>query len=59
MTTDPRVLLDDYTSQDRPYTVVARISGKVRTAFPDGRPAPDPSGDEDTSETVEEDDAGG
>ena len=46
VTTDPRDLLDDYDSQDRPYTVVARISGKVRTAFPDGRPVREPSGDE-------------
>ena len=60
VTTDPRDLLDDYASQDRPYTVVARISGKVRTAFPDGPPPPEPSGDgEDTSETAgEEADAG-
>ena len=58
VTTDPRDLLDDYASQDRPYTVVARISGKVGTAFPDGRPAPEPSGDEDTSETAEADDVG-
>ena len=46
VTTDPRDLLDDYASQDRPYTVVARISGKVRTAFPDGRPVREPSGEE-------------
>ena len=58
VTTDPRVLLDDYASQDRPYTVVARISGKVGTAFPDGRPAPEPSGDDDTSETAGADDSG-
>ena len=58
VTTDPRDLLDDYVSQEHPYTVVARISGKVRTAFPDGRPLLELSGDEDTSETAEEDDAG-
>ena len=46
VTTDPRDLLDDYASQDRPYTLVARISGKVRTAFPDGRPVREPSGEE-------------
>ena len=46
VTTDPRDLLDDYDSQDRPYTVVARISGKVTTAFPDGRPVREPSGEE-------------
>ena len=59
VTTDPRDLLDDYASQDRPYTVVARISGKARTAFPDGRPAGESSEDEDTSETADEEtDAG-
>ena len=41
VTTDPRDLLDTYTPQDRPYTLVARVSGKVRTAFPDGRPPPE------------------
>jgi len=55
VTTDPRDLLDDYASQDRPYTVVARISGKVRTAFPDGRPKSEATRDEDTSETAGED----
>ncbi|MCY4220159.1 MAG: Gldg family protein [Thiotrichales bacterium] len=55
VTTDPRDLLDDYASQDRPYTVVARLSGKVRTAFPDGRPESEATRDEDTSETVGED----
>ena len=38
VTTDPRDLLDEYTQQDHAYTVVARISGKVGTAFPGGRP---------------------
>ena len=41
VTTDPRDLLDTYAPQDRPYTLAARISGKVRTAFPDGRPPPE------------------
>ena len=53
VTTDPRDLLDDYASQDRPYTVVARVSGRARTAFPDGRPAGEPPEDEDTSETAD------
>ena len=57
VTTDPRDLLDEYTPQDRPYTVVARVSGKVGTAFPDGRPLLELSEDEDTSETAEADDA--
>ena len=46
VTTDPRDLLDDYASQDRPYTMVARVAGKVRTAFPDGRPIPETSEEE-------------
>ena len=59
VTTDPRDLLDEYTPQDRPYTVVARVSGKVGTAFPDGRPVVEPSESEDTSETAEAGDAAG
>ena len=54
VTTDPRDLLDDYVSQDRPYPVVARISGKARTAFPDGRPVRETAGDGDAGETTGE-----
>ena len=57
VTTDPRDLLDAYTPQDRAYTVVARVSGKVRTAFPDGRPLP-ASTDEEGNEPAGEDEAG-
>ena len=46
VTTDPRDLLDHYTPQDRAYTVVARIAGRVGTAFPGGRPHPERSGEE-------------
>ena len=46
VTTDPRDLLDDYESRNRPYTIVARVAGKVRTAFPDGRPIPETSEEE-------------
>ena len=56
VTTDPRDLLDQYTPQDRAYTVIARVSGKVGTAFPDGRPVLELSENEDTSETAEADD---
>ena len=56
---DPRELLDEYTPQDRTYTMVARLSGKVGTAFPDGRPFPEPgeegSGPTGTSEAAETD----
>ena len=50
VTTDPRDLLDRYTPEDRAYTMAARVSGKVRTAFPDGRPAPEPTGEEEGEE---------
>ena len=52
VTTDPRDLLDQYESNDRAYTVAARISGKAGTAFPDGPPPPGEPGGE-TSETLE------
>jgi len=55
VTTDPRDLLDDYMSQDRAYAVIARVSGPVGTAFPDGRPVPEQSEDGDSSETAEAD----
>ena len=57
VTTDPRDLLDQYTPQDRAYTVIARVSGKVGTAFPDGRPVLELSEDDDTGETAESGDA--
>ena len=52
---DPRGLLDEYTPQDRAYTMVARVSGKVGTAFPGGRPLPEPDGEpgEEPAEAVE------
>ena len=45
VTTDPRVLLDGYTRSDRAYAMVARVSGKARTTFPEGPPLPE-DGDE-------------
>ena len=41
VTTDPRDLLDTYEPRNRAYTLVARVSGKVQSAFPDGRPPPE------------------
>ena len=49
VTTDPRDLLDTYAPQGHAYTLAARVSGKVRTAFPGGRPLPE-STDEDAGE---------
>ena len=50
---DPRELLDEYAPRDRAYTMVARVSGKVGTAFPGGRPLPEP-GEEPDGEPGEE-----
>ena len=52
---DPRELLDEYAPRDRAYTMVARVSGKVGTAFPGGRPLPEPDGEpgEEPAETGE------
>ena len=58
VTTDPRDLLDEYTPAGHAYTLVARVSGKVRTAFPGGRPLPDPA-EEAGEEGNGPDDAGG
>ena len=46
VTTDPHDLLDQYTPEDRAYTMVARVSGKISTAFPNGRPLPESAGEE-------------
>lgn len=35
---DPSILVDDFVSADQPHTLAARITGRVQTAFPDGRP---------------------
>lgn len=37
--TDPTILLDEFQPTDIRYTIAARISGNVRSAFPDGAPA--------------------
>lgn len=35
---DPSVLFDEFVSANERYTIAARISGVIATAFPDGRP---------------------
>ncbi len=35
---DPRVMLDNFKSGEVPLVLAARVSGKVKTAFPEGRP---------------------
>lgn len=35
---DPKVMLDNFKSEERKQILVARVSGKVQSAFPDGKP---------------------
>jgi ABC-type uncharacterized transport system involved in gliding motility auxiliary subunit len=39
MMPDPKALLNDFQSGGKPLTIAARLSGKVKTAFPNGDPA--------------------
>lgn len=41
--TDPTILLDEYLADDQRYTLAARITGQLQSAFPQGRPAPEPA----------------
>jgi len=38
---DPTILLDEFQATGERYTIAARISGAVQTAFPEGRPVTD------------------
>ncbi len=35
---DPKVMMDNFQSEERKQTLVARISGTVTSAFPEGKP---------------------
>jgi ABC-type uncharacterized transport system involved in gliding motility auxiliary subunit len=37
---DPTILLDEFQASGERYTIAARVSGTVQTAFPEGQPAP-------------------
>ena len=59
---DPKELYKEYKPAGQPYVLAARITGDVKTAFPDGRPQPRVDDQEDatvpvgmTSESVVED----
>lgn len=56
--TDPSVLFDEFESSDQTYTIAARISGVVETAFPDGPPIveEEASSEESTEEAEATDD---
>lgn len=44
--TDPTILLDEFKSDNTRYTVAARVTGHLQSAFPDGRPAPEPAAED-------------
>lgn len=55
--TDPTILLDEFQSTDTRYTIAARVSGNVHTAFPDGpppAPAPEATEEQDLSSPDDE-----
>ena len=51
---DPEDLLRKYTPENKELVLVARISGKVKSAYPDGAPKPDPKDKADTSTPTQE-----
>lgn len=52
ITEDPQNLLRIYTPQNRAFTLAARISGQVKSAFPDGPPPPEKKADPDSPESA-------
>lgn len=57
--TEPSLLFDEFEPTEESYTLVARISGVLNSAFPDGPPPPPPEEEEAEadSETVADDEA--
>ncbi len=52
---DPSILADEFVSENRPQTIAARITGRVQTAFPNGRPViaePAPAADAATADAT-------
>lgn len=52
ITEDPQNLLRIYSPQNRAFTLAARISGKVQSAFPDGSPPVEKTADPDSPESA-------
>ena len=55
---DPSVLFDEFVSANERYTIAARISGVIATAFPDGRPVSARAEAEATEDEAVADDTG-
>lgn len=52
ITEDPQNLLRIYSPQNRAFTLAARISGEVQSAFPDGPPPAEKAADPDSPESA-------
>ncbi|MDX1490858.1 MAG: Gldg family protein [Pseudohongiellaceae bacterium] len=48
--TDPTILLDEFMADDQRYTIAARVTGELQSAFPQGRPATDTGEDVDAEQ---------
>jgi ABC-type uncharacterized transport system involved in gliding motility auxiliary subunit len=51
---DPSVLFDDFVSEERSFTIAARVRGVIETAFPEGRPIAEVEVSDEEAEPVEE-----
>lgn len=50
---DPSVLFDEFESANQRFTIAARVSGVINTAFPDGPPVAEPAADEESVDAAE------
>ncbi|MYI03067.1 MAG: ABC transporter [Gammaproteobacteria bacterium] len=55
--TEPSLLFDEFEPTEASYTLAARISGVVNSAFPDGPPPPPPEEEEEEAGAADEEDA--
>ena len=53
---DPSVLFDEFVSANERYTIAARVSGVISSAFPEGRPVSENSAADTSEEEIEADD---
>ena len=53
--TDPSVLFDEFVAADQRYTIAARVSGTVNSAFPQGRPVVETDADQEADAAADDD----
>jgi ABC-type uncharacterized transport system involved in gliding motility auxiliary subunit len=51
--TDPSILLDEFHPDDQRYTLAARVTGSLQSAYPNGRPAADVDEEVDAETAVQ------